>query len=72
MCPHHAYDFDLKTGHSSTGSKACTFKMSVGDGSLWMESPGTKEEDWRVVGIRAVSERKFRFLFLSFSLFLFT
>lgn len=58
MCPHHAYDFDLSTGASSTGSKACTFKMRVrDDGCLWMESPGTVEEDWRVVGIRAVSER---------------
>ncbi|GAA5848578.1 hypothetical protein JCM8547_004559 [Rhodosporidiobolus lusitaniae] len=58
MCPHHQYDFDLRTGHSSTGSKACTFRVEVReDGTVWMEPPEGGKEEWTVVGIRTVSER---------------
>ncbi|GAA5968217.1 hypothetical protein JCM11641_003775 [Rhodosporidiobolus odoratus] len=58
ICPFHQYDFNLSSGHSSTGMKACTFRIEVReDGQVWMEPPGTLEDDWKVLGVRAVSER---------------
>ncbi|CAL1702545.1 unnamed protein product [Somion occarium] len=29
VCPWHRYDFDLRTGHSDTGMKACTYTIEV-------------------------------------------
>ncbi|GAA5881982.1 hypothetical protein JCM3774_002561 [Rhodotorula dairenensis] len=58
MCPFHNYDWNLRDGSSSTGLKACTFRLEVRDGDeLWLEPPGDPGDDYRVVGIRAVSER---------------
>ncbi|BGO89592.1 hypothetical protein NBRC10512v2_001548 [Rhodotorula toruloides] len=58
LCPHHEYDFDLLGGHSSTGMKACTYRLEVREnGELWMEAPGDVGDDYRVIGLRAVSER---------------
>ncbi|BGP13868.1 hypothetical protein JCM10213_002506 [Rhodosporidiobolus nylandii] len=58
ICPFHQYDFNLSTGHSSTGMKACTYKLEVrDDGTVWLEPPGTAADDWKVLGVRAVSER---------------
>ena len=50
------YDFDLTTGKSDTGLRACTYAVEVkGDGCVYMEAPedGT---NWRVVELRPVSE----------------
>lgn len=58
LCPHHEYDFDLLGGHSSTGMKACTYRLEVREGGkLWMEALGDVGDDYRVIGLRAVSER---------------
>ncbi|GAA5978129.1 hypothetical protein JCM10908_004239 [Rhodotorula pacifica] len=58
MCPFHNYDWNLKDGSSSTGMKACTFRIQVREeGELWLEPPGDPGDDYRVIGVRAVSER---------------
>lgn len=55
-----SYDFDLRTGESETGLKACTYAVQVrvdeyGIRRVWVETPedGT---DWRLVELRPVSE----------------
>ncbi|KAH7886501.1 hypothetical protein F5I97DRAFT_1936214 [Phlebopus sp. FC_14] len=61
VCPWHRYDFDLRTGESETGLRACTYAVRVStddaDGvkKVWVEPPsdGTK---WRLVELRPVSE----------------
>ncbi|KAH7914842.1 hypothetical protein BJ138DRAFT_1110218 [Hygrophoropsis aurantiaca] len=61
VCPWHRYDFDLRTGKSDTGLKACTYDIQVRPGSsdgidhAWIETPegGT---NWHVVELRPVSE----------------
>lgn len=61
VCPWHRYDFDLRTGHSETGLRACTFEIQIrndernkSDAAIWVEAPG--EGDWEVVELRPVSE----------------
>ncbi|KAH7923957.1 DUF455-domain-containing protein [Leucogyrophana mollusca] len=61
VCPWHRYDFDLRTGKSETGLKACTYNIEVrtdpsdGVDNVWVEAPeGGKS--WRVVELRPVSE----------------
>ncbi|KAG8905001.1 hypothetical protein FRB99_000874 [Tulasnella sp. 403] len=62
VCPWHRYDFDLRTGHSETGLKACTYVVQVREGNqpdpdnivVWVEAPG--EGSWEVVELRPVSE----------------
>ncbi|CAJ2509445.1 Uu.00g144710.m01.CDS01 [Anthostomella pinea] len=36
-CPWHAYDFNVETGESSYGSKACTFPVTVDDGRVSLQ-----------------------------------
>ncbi|OQE23073.1 hypothetical protein PENSTE_c009G06534 [Penicillium steckii] len=38
-CPWHAYDFNVETGESSVGIKACTFPVDVRDGSVLLDFP---------------------------------
>jgi uncharacterized ferritin-like protein (DUF455 family) len=38
-CPWHAYDFNVETGESSVGIKACTFPVDVRDGSVTIDFP---------------------------------
>ncbi|KPV75879.1 uncharacterized protein RHOBADRAFT_13884 [Rhodotorula graminis WP1] len=58
ICPFHNLDFGLDTGASSSGMRACTFALEVRNGGeLWMEPPGDLGDDYRVIGIRSVSER---------------
>lgn len=64
MCPWHKYDFDLKTGYSDHGLRACTFavqfrqqenkKKGKGELEIWVETPDKGE--WEVVELRPVSE----------------
>ncbi|KAL5638635.1 hypothetical protein ACGC1H_003108 [Rhizoctonia solani] len=54
VCPWHRYDFDLKTGESSTGLKACAYPVELRDRDVWIGTPGDGE--WEVVEKRPVSE----------------
>ncbi|CAE7180501.1 unnamed protein product, partial [Rhizoctonia solani] len=54
VCPWHRYDFDLKTGESSTGLKACAYPVELRDKDVWIGAPG--EGEWEVVEKRPVSE----------------
>ena len=58
----YRYDFDMRTGKSETGLKACTYKVNIrpsGSGdeskSVWIEQPD-EGTNWRVVEFRPVSE----------------
>ncbi|KAH9895715.1 DUF455-domain-containing protein [Cubamyces lactineus] len=59
VCPWHRYDFDLKTGHSETGLKACTYATEIreDDGAefIYVEPP-SGGRNWRLVEFRPVSE----------------
>ncbi|KAI1152473.1 hypothetical protein F4825DRAFT_307906 [Nemania diffusa] len=54
-CPWHAYDFNLGTGESSYGIKACTYPVHLQDGRVLLQFAGT--EDTRLSTIQAVSEK---------------
>jgi hypothetical protein len=56
------YDFNLKTGNSDTGLKACVYGVQIRrnsdvdkDVTLWLEMP-SDDENWIAVEIRPVSE----------------
>ncbi|KAJ3509576.1 hypothetical protein NLJ89_g5151 [Agrocybe chaxingu] len=61
VCPWHRYDFDLKTGKSETGLRACTYSVEVrtdpedGLEKVFMETP-EGGSNWRLVELRPVSE----------------
>ncbi|EMD31563.1 hypothetical protein CERSUDRAFT_144877 [Gelatoporia subvermispora B] len=60
VCPWHRYDFDLRTGKSETGLRACTYAVEVrldddGVEHVWVETP-SGGSDWRLVELRPVSE----------------
>ncbi|KAL7278232.1 hypothetical protein ACG7TL_008207 [Trametes sanguinea] len=59
VCPWHRYDFDLKTGHSETGLRACTYATDIReeDGAeyIYVEAP-SGGRNWRLVEFRPVSE----------------
>ncbi|KAL1943578.1 hypothetical protein VTO73DRAFT_4023 [Trametes versicolor] len=60
VCPWHRYDFDMKTGHSETGLKACTYATDIrvddeGTEQIWVETP-EGSRSWRLVEFRPVSE----------------
>jgi uncharacterized ferritin-like protein (DUF455 family)/nitrite reductase/ring-hydroxylating ferredoxin subunit len=38
-CPWHAYDFNVETGESSVGIKACTFPVDLRDGYVTIDFP---------------------------------
>ncbi|KAK6434908.1 hypothetical protein LTR95_008907 [Oleoguttula sp. CCFEE 5521] len=52
-CPWHAYDFDLRTGESSFGVKACVFPVVISDDLVSVEIPG---REVTLVGMEGVSE----------------
>lgn len=60
------YDFDLQTGHSDTGLRACTYAVEVRTDpvdeveKVWVEAP-SEGRDWRLVECRPVSEGSFSF-----------
>ncbi|EPS93160.1 hypothetical protein FOMPIDRAFT_102038 [Fomitopsis schrenkii] len=61
VCPWHRYDFDLRTGASETGLKACTYNVDVrpddaGIETVWIQSPENGTH-WRLVELRPVSEQ---------------
>jgi hypothetical protein len=65
VCPWHRYDFDLKTGKSETGLRACTYDVQLREPQedsdkndkemeVWVEAPGGGP--WEIVELRPVSE----------------
>lgn len=58
---YNRYDFDMRTGQSDTGLRACVYKVEVRRSSLedvdtvWVETPDEKNS-WRLVEFRPVSE----------------
>ena len=59
------YDFDLKTGHSETGLKACTYATDIrttedGEEHIWVETP-EEGSGWLLVEFRPVSEGVYHF-----------
>jgi hypothetical protein len=62
--PPTSYDFDLRSGNSETGLRACTYQLDFRDGlgqekTAWVEVPSHGTE-WRLVELRPVSEGTFR------------
>ncbi|CDO69732.1 hypothetical protein BN946_scf184697.g4 [Trametes cinnabarina] len=59
VCPWHRYDFDLKTGHSETGLRACTYATDIRRVDeaeyIFVETPSAGC-NWRLVEFRPVSE----------------
>lgn len=54
-CPWHAYDFNLDTGESSYGLKACTYPVHLQDGRVLLQLAET--EGVRLSTVQAVSEK---------------
>lgn len=58
------YDFDLATGESETGLRACVYEVSVrepepgGEAEVWVEAP-QGATGWQLVNLRPVSEGTF-------------
>ncbi|CEJ60581.1 Putative Rieske [Penicillium brasilianum] len=56
-CPWHAYDFNVETGESSVGIKACTFLVDVRDGSVTIDFPIEEGTSVGLGKIEPVSEK---------------
>ncbi|KAI0404743.1 hypothetical protein F4802DRAFT_218597 [Xylaria palmicola] len=54
-CPWHAYDFNLDTGESSYGVKACTYPVNIQDGRVLLRL--AKADGVCVSALEAVSEK---------------
>ncbi|KAI1412796.1 DUF455-domain-containing protein [Hypoxylon sp. FL1857] len=54
-CPWHAYDFNVETGESSYGIKACTFPVTVHDGRVSIHI--AEAEDLQLAKVEPVSEK---------------
>jgi hypothetical protein len=53
------YDFDLATGHSDTGLRACTYDLDIipgEEGDIVFVEPPEGGTNWRLVELRPVSE----------------
>ncbi|KAJ6552065.1 hypothetical protein DFH09DRAFT_1167801 [Mycena vulgaris] len=61
VCPWHRYDFDLRTGKSETGLRACTYSVEVKTDpeddteKVYIETP-SGGNNWRLIELRPVSE----------------
>ncbi len=54
-CPWHAYDFNLDTGESSYGVKACTYPVRLQDGRVLLQL--AEAQGVRLSAIQAISEK---------------
>lgn len=59
VCPFHSFDFDLNTGLGETHHlKACTWRVYERDDRLYMQRPGDPGDDYRLLGVRPISQRQ--------------
>ncbi|KAJ5811356.1 hypothetical protein N7474_007657 [Penicillium riverlandense] len=56
-CPWHAYDFNVETGESSVGIKACTFPVDVRGESVLLQYPAEDEGRVQLSKLEPVSEK---------------
>ncbi|POW18452.1 hypothetical protein PSHT_05770 [Puccinia striiformis] len=56
ICPWHNYDFNLRTGESSSGLTACVLSTTVKEDKLYIDHPGGAT-DWTLISVRPVSQR---------------
>ncbi|KAJ5947338.1 hypothetical protein N7466_000353 [Penicillium verhagenii] len=56
-CPWHAYDFNVETGESSVGIKACTYPIDVRGDDVMLDFPVEDNAHVEVAKIRPVSEK---------------
>ena len=56
-CPWHAYDFNVETGESSVGIKACTFPIDVRGESVKLDFPVEEGETIELKKVEPVSEK---------------
>lgn len=56
-CPWHAYDFNVETGESSVGIKACTFPVDVRGGTISIDFPSENGSKTQISKIEPVSEK---------------
>lgn len=56
-CPWHAYDFNVETGESSVGIKACTFPVDVREGTMRLDLPTENGKQVQISKIEPVSEK---------------
>ncbi|KAJ5238804.1 hypothetical protein N7468_003423 [Penicillium chermesinum] len=56
-CPWHAYDFNVETGESSLGLKACTFPIDVTGESVLLEFPVDDGHPVSLAKVEPVSEK---------------
>ncbi|KAJ5495441.1 hypothetical protein N7539_000557 [Penicillium diatomitis] len=56
-CPWHAYDFNVETGESSVGIKACTFPVDVSDGDVLIDFPTEAGDAVGMSRVEPVSEK---------------
>lgn len=56
-CPWHAYDFNVETGESSVGIKACTFPVDVRGGTVLLDFPAQNGSKVQISKIEPVSEK---------------
>ncbi|KAJ5785800.1 uncharacterized protein N7503_011012 [Penicillium pulvis] len=56
-CPWHAYDFNVETGESSVGIKACTYPIDVRGNNVMLEFPAEDGLNVELSKIEPVSEK---------------
>lgn len=56
-CPWHAYDFNVETGESSVGIKACTFPVDVRGEFVALDFPATEGCEVSLASVEPVSEK---------------
>jgi uncharacterized ferritin-like protein (DUF455 family)/nitrite reductase/ring-hydroxylating ferredoxin subunit len=56
-CPWHAYDFNVETGESSVGIKACTFPIKIRGEEVMLDYPAETINTIKIARIEPVSEK---------------
>lgn len=56
-CPWHAYDFNVETGESSVGIKACTFAIEIRGEEVVLDYPAETLNTINIAKVEAISEK---------------